>query len=568
MRSVSSSIGPCHRFLRDRIQVPSFNVWIRSEGRVVGWWPLLLLLSISASDCIGQVSTSQNPSNWEWIGRQWQEPGDGGREVSANHLYQRVQDLIGEIEILRNALGVGDYPPEGEARDNLSPIHVYAKTHELLTKVRRVQHRLGVPAAQEGTIPFKEVLSSDVLGNIDLLIDELRKIKVQMAITHTIVPAGVDVGRNPGAVYKSLADASFLLDGLRGQPLSPDDVYRIGSYVLTDLEFIAQQFGVQFTDELPAIEGPRRSMDVIGQVLTSTRKAINLQSKLGMNVSFMPSLTLVRVTPTEVYDITNMLLAEIARIKFYLGLKSLERDLPEPNNKRPEDVYALVLLISENIDRITRDATEDSAREFRQRQDREQQREQERQAEEERQRALEEQRLAEAERERALEEQRLAEAERERALEEQRLAEAERQRELEEQRRAEEEQEEAEPAGGDLASESLPEAGSTEAALPPCDLLIAENARSLYPDYPGRGRRDYGDAVIAIRFMVDESGETIDEEVVVVREESTVERESRFDRFADTAISKVRSWSLDFADPDDQTCSKRHTRTVRFRFDY
>jgi len=92
-------------------------------------------------------------------------------------------------------------------------------------------------------------------------------------------------------------------------------------------------------------------------VLRATYKVINLQTRLGMDASGVPGLTLVRVTPSEVYDATNMLLAEMARIKLHLDINvPRDDDGTEPRGKKPEDTFAVVLVIVRNLDVMSRAA--------------------------------------------------------------------------------------------------------------------------------------------------------------------------------------------------------------------
>ena len=272
------------------------------------------------------------------------------RGATPSHVFQAVQDLIAEIDVLRDELGVFDYPPEAELQEDRAPVHVYVKTLEVLTKVSGIQRRLGVPAAPMGQVPFKEIVPGDVLGNVESILDEVRKIKAQMVIERQIEPAKLVGGKTLSLVYKSLADASFLLDGLRGRPLTPDDVFRNASFVLEEMELIAAKFKVPLKVEVPVMDEAKRPIDVAQQVLRATYKVINLQTRLGMDASGVPSMTLVRVTPSEVYDATNMLLAEMARIKLHLDIDVPRDEGPEPRGKKPGDVFALVLLIVRNLD--------------------------------------------------------------------------------------------------------------------------------------------------------------------------------------------------------------------------
>ena len=290
----------------------------------------------------------------EWLSPSSETARESEHEgATPSDVSRAVQDLITEIAILRDELGVFDYPPQAELQDDRTPVHVYAKTLEVLSKVVRTQRRFGVLEARSRRIPFKEVNSGDVLANVEYITDEIRKIKTQMLIEREIEPAALVGGLSPSFVYKNLADASFLLDGLGGRPLTPDDVYRNCTFILGEMGLIATKLGVPLDLELPEVGEEKRPKEVAQQVLRATYKVINLQTALGMDASGVPSLTLVRVTPSEVFDSTNMLLAEMARIKFHLGVDERRAERPEPTGKRPSDSFALVLGIIKNLDRMS-----------------------------------------------------------------------------------------------------------------------------------------------------------------------------------------------------------------------
>ena len=61
-----------------------------------------------------------------------QQAGSG--DSTPSHVFQAVQNLIAEIDILREELGVYDYPPEAELQDDRAPVHLYVKTLSFRTK--------------------------------------------------------------------------------------------------------------------------------------------------------------------------------------------------------------------------------------------------------------------------------------------------------------------------------------------------------------------------------------------------------------------------------------------------
>ena len=283
-------------------------------------------------------------------------PGEGVN-VTPSHVFQATRDLIAEIDILRNELGVYDYPVEAEMQEGRASVHVYAKTLEVLWKVSRVQSRLGLTPVEVGQIPVREIDQRDVLRSVLGIIDELRRIKTQMVVQTTIEPADFVGGKTQSIVYKSLADASFLLDGLHGRPLTPTDIYSSAESILDEMELIAAKLRVPLRLEPPMVEGSKTVKEVAQQVLRATYKVVSLQARLGMDPSAVPTMTLVRITPSEVFDATNVLLAEMNRIKVHLDINLPWEPRPDARNKRPEHVFALIMLIIQNLDAMAEAAS-------------------------------------------------------------------------------------------------------------------------------------------------------------------------------------------------------------------
>lgn len=183
-----------------------------------------------------------------------------------------------------------------------------------------------------------------------------------------------------------------------------------------------------------------------------------------------------------------------------------------------------------------------------------------------------EQRQFEAERQRQIEAQSRRLAQRQQELESQRMAQAERERaaakaEALRQRDALGSQQSAEQAVSvSLAGTQAQQ--SAEATPASCQLQIPTDIARWSPDYPKRGRIDFGNAQISVRYVVDESGATLDDEVSVVAESSSAVRRRYFQLFAHAALEKVRSWTFSFADPNDEHCTRRQTRTTSFEFRY
>ena len=277
-------------------------------------------------------------------------------QQSPSHVYQAVSDLQSEIELLREAMGVTDYPLEAEPAEDRSPIHVFARTLEVQRKISAAQKRLGMAPIKVGQIPVKVVEPKDVFGSVQTALAEVRRIKEQLVIEDEIEPTPFEGGKTPSLVYQHVGDASFMLDGLVGHPIDISDVYENMLYLHGDMELVATKLKVALELEPPEVNKRKRLKAVGQQILRGTFKLINLQTRLGMDASGVPEVSLVRVTPANLYEAINIMDAEMVRIKVHLGITLPHAEYAVARNKRPRDLFALALLVIRNLDKLAKAA--------------------------------------------------------------------------------------------------------------------------------------------------------------------------------------------------------------------
>lgn len=307
-----------------------------------------------------------------------------GNNATPSHAYKISSDLISEIEVLRQSMGVTDFALEAEPQEDRSPIHAYAKSLEVMEQFSGVQQRLGMPRGEVGHIPIRTIQVQDVYSKVRTILAEGRRIKEQLVIEDEIRAAPLEDGKTISDVYLLLSDASYLLDGLVGRPASISDVYRNLTHVHGDLELVADELETAVEHRYPVLETDPDLKKIAQEVLRSTYKMIGLQTRLGVDASGVPQPALVRVTPAELYEAVNILQAEMVRIKAHLGVEAeheheegeLQFDLEEepdldhaesdldheeeelrlPRNKRPRDLLASALLLVRNLDIVARAA--------------------------------------------------------------------------------------------------------------------------------------------------------------------------------------------------------------------
>ena len=277
--------------------------------------------------------------------------------ITPSHVYRATADLVSEIALLREAMNVDDDPGRVRLREQPLPIHIHAKSLEVLEKTARFQRRLGMIPAEVGHMPVGPVSQGDLHRGVQAIVEELRRVKRQMVVRREIEPAPFAGGKTSSLVYRNLAHASLLLDGLVGRPTTPNDLYRHMLRVHDEMLLVAAGLGVSLDLEPPAVKGGKETVAVAQQVVRAANKVVDLQDRLGMDASRPPRFALEYVAPADVFDATNFLLAELSRIKAHLDVQLPGKEPHDARDKTTADVFARVLLVVRNLD-IMRKAAE------------------------------------------------------------------------------------------------------------------------------------------------------------------------------------------------------------------
>ena len=104
---------------------------------------------------------------------------------------------------------------------------------------------------------------------------------------------------------------------------------------------------------------------------------------------------------------------------------------------------------------------------------------------------------------------------------------------------------------------------------PPCGLSLKSPFTNAGDIYPGGHRVDYGAATIVARYVVNERGETEDDQILIDTERSVVGRARNFDLFADEVRGLIGRWEFDFMQPEDgSACTRSQSLSSQFQFQF
>jgi len=271
-----------------------------------------------------------------------------------SHAYQMSEEIVREIRILREAVGADDYPSDPDQQMLKRPGQVYGKGQELLYKVGYAQRKFGLPAVEPGSIPVKQIAPSDVVNLCAQILSELRKIKTYLAVPTPIEEVQFVDGKVPSNVYENLWRASYMMDYLSGA-IKPNDVFRYTNLMVEEVGILARANNINLEGvPIPEIKPNIRPKDVAAQGVQNLHKMIRIEKKLGYPSSIVPTMTLSRADPADVFDIVGMQMSELTYLKFKGGVTESAsiKDQKEVEGKVPADVLQRMEYAGSMLDRL------------------------------------------------------------------------------------------------------------------------------------------------------------------------------------------------------------------------
>lgn len=272
--------------------------------------------------------------------------------ISPSHVYQLNTKIIAEIQLIRHHLGTTSPARTPEIQIRKQPIHVYAKSLEVLEKIGRAQTKHDIIPIRLGHIPLHKISPSEVLASSQTILAELSRLKTKLGI-HADTPMPIfSSAKTPSQVYEKMWTASYLLDALAGQ-IDPSFVFRNSRIIVIEIDQIAKKLGLSNNMTAPSPIHGKAPRDVNIQAFKNLYAIARLQRSIKIPTLIVPSFPTKDIQPSDVYDTSNIMLAELVRIKVALDITTPPAAIQLISGKNPSDVLAQMQLINMKLKSIT-----------------------------------------------------------------------------------------------------------------------------------------------------------------------------------------------------------------------
>ncbi len=256
--------------------------------------------------------------------------------TTPNHVYQSASDLAANIKELRLQKGISTTARKPGVQIAKTPIHAYTKALEVFEKVSRLSALEGLPTKSLPQLPSKKIVPADVLSLVDSIHQELARINSRLGISFNR-NSELPVGKTPSDVYENLWQSSYLMDDLVGA-ISPTYVYRNTVRIEQGLLAIANKLNRQINQASPPKTTGKKPIDANIEGFKVLYQLVDLEKELGVPALRVSGFPAGNISPSDVYDTTNNILAELTRINVKLKLPEVPQASLSSEKITPNDV--------------------------------------------------------------------------------------------------------------------------------------------------------------------------------------------------------------------------------------
>lgn len=281
-----------------------------------------------------------------WIALIWLPFSVMAIETTTDDVYAKVYQINQEVQQLKKFKHIDKVAEASNFTVELTPGHNWQKAYEVLYKINIFRQNNGLPfIAVPSREPLLKLPPMIAYEQMERIVSELQILKYYLDITEELPKIPAFTGKSSTDVYNLLNEISSDFDLLNGKTLTPSDVLAQAVRVSEDINFIMDALDVKNTTippkKNPDVQ-PGGAFDNFVQTLVEIKRIQKLAGLNGVDFYvFKPANRII--TPSDVFSIGGITLAELQPLKASLGLKYALTPMAEHyEGIQPADVQQLM----------------------------------------------------------------------------------------------------------------------------------------------------------------------------------------------------------------------------------
>lgn len=281
------------------------------------------------------------------------------KNISTNDVYSQAVLINDNVKFLLSHYKIKHHHDEFEKStvflSDVRPRNVWQKTYEIMIKINILRNKHKLPTIEPANIePVLNLNPELVYEQTQRLLTELKIFQTRMGIAAPVLKPKTFTDKTPADVFYNLSHASELLDELNEGVFTPSNVFAENIRVYDDLTAILQHLNIEDKTIPYKINYDSKTADTLN-IAKSMLEIINkLHAKAGIGLVNFSDYRVDEATSSDVFGLTQMIIAELQPIKAYIGLNEFITPAARKyNGKTPVEVNQLMSWCLRKLQLIT-----------------------------------------------------------------------------------------------------------------------------------------------------------------------------------------------------------------------
>ena len=242
-------------------------------------------------------------------------------QYTPSDVYTEALRIKGDISIISSHFNAENGENPLPVKTSLKPRNAWQKSYEIMVKINILREKYGLPRMEEVQVkPLKNLDPGLTHEQVRRILTELDIFMTRVGISSRTPKAKQQTKKTPADVYNLLNVISTQLDAIIGESFVPSHVFSQTMRVLDDLNLILARLNVYERIGPPNKDTRAQPQDVYQIALQLMDEIHRLQMMASVESVDFRLFKVGTITPADVFDLTQMLLAEIQPIKAHLRI--------------------------------------------------------------------------------------------------------------------------------------------------------------------------------------------------------------------------------------------------------
>jgi hypothetical protein len=249
------------------------------------------------------------------------------KNITPNDVYAQVILIQEDVQYLLEYYGVNNNLNSSKNRatinTQLKPRNTWQKTYEILVKINMLRKTNNLPRIEPiGMEPVINLNPDMVYEQTIRILAELDIYKIRLGLSTKRSKIKKFSKKTPVDVYNALSQVSLAFDKLNRVSFTPSYVFAETIRVHEDLNLILEHLKIN-DKTIPSKRNHSATPSDTFNVAMKTLNVIkDIQYRFGLKSVDFSAFKKENITPSDVFTITQMIIAELQPIKAYIGLST------------------------------------------------------------------------------------------------------------------------------------------------------------------------------------------------------------------------------------------------------